>query len=48
MSVCQRANKMAQKHKEDKAAHHENTVAKAQLDLKPMSTDQMADMFESL
>ena len=39
---------MSQKHKEDKAAHHENTVAKAQLDLKPMSTDQMADMFESL
>ena len=42
------SKQMSQKHKEDKAAHHENTVAKAQLDLKPMSTDQMADMFESL
>ena len=42
------SKQMAQKHKEDKAAHHENTVAKAQLDLKPMSTDQMVDMFDSL
>lgn len=42
------SKQMAQKHKEDKAAHHENTVAKAQLDLKPMSADQMVDMFDSL
>ena len=42
------SKQMSQKHQADKRAHHENTVAKAQLDLKPMSTDQMADMFDSL
>ena len=42
------SKQISQKHQADKRAHHENTVAKAQLDLKPMSTDQMADMFDSL
>ena len=42
------SKQISQKHKEDKAAHHENTIAKAQLDLKPMSADQMVDMFDSL
>ena len=42
------SKQMSQKHQADKRAHHENTVAKAQLDLKPMSTDQMVDMFDSL
>lgn len=42
------SKQMSQKHQADKRAHHEKTVAKAQLDLKPMSTDQMVDMFDSL
>lgn len=42
------SKQIAEKHKADKTAHHENTVERAQLDLKPMSADQMADMFDSL
>lgn len=42
------SKQVAQKHIEDKRSHHEKTVAKAQLDLTPMSAEQMVNMFDNL